>query len=425
MPFHIPDKLGFLYKPARFKVLYGGRGGAKSQGCAEALLVDGIKEPLSILCAREFQSSIRDSVHSLLRISIDKHNLGSFYTVQDQKIIGKNGTQFIFAGLRHNINNIKSIPDIDRVWIEEADTVSEHTWSVLLPTIRKKGSEIWITFNPVLETDPTYKRFVLNPPSDAIVVKINWRDNPWFYDTELPSLKDQDELNNPDQFLHVWEGHCKQTIEGAVYASEIRALTASGRICRVPRVPGVAVDTFWDLGKRDQTSVWFCQFFQGQYRIIDFYQCRGKDLPHYLLMLQEKQYLYGIHHLPHDATQDRLGSVTIEKQFKSAYPDKVKVLPRILKVEAGIEATRHLFPLCWFDEEKCVDGLQALRRYKYKVDENTGSWSKEPLHDENSDASDGFRQIAQAMVLKGPKPQTKKIFLSKHGGVSGNGWMSK
>ncbi len=418
-----PAKFKFLYAPAPYKVLYGGRGGGKSENIADALIIQGIQQKLKILCAREIQSSLSESVHAVLRNSIDKFNLGSIYTVQESSIFNRhNGTEFIFAGIRHNIGKIKSMFGIDRVWIEEAANVSKTSWEVLLPTIRKDNAEIWISFNPELDTDETYKRFVLSPPSDAIVVKVDWRDNPWFPEF-LRKQKDQLEVKDPDAYLNVWEGHCKHTIDGAVYAKELRNALKEERIRRVPLLPGKPIDTFWDLGKRDHTSIWFVQFFQGEYRIIDFHQDRGCDLPSYFKVLQERSYLYGMHYLPHDADQDRLGSVQIDKQFKAIYPGKVKVLPRIHSIGAGIEAVRNLLPLCYFDEIKCADGLQALRRYKYEVDPNTGGYSKQPLHDENSDAADAFRQIAQAMNMHQPK-ESKTLLLSKHGASSyGTGWL--
>lgn len=423
MLIQFPACATFLAEPARYKILYGGRGGSKSHSIAKQLLIDGLKSPERILCAREIQSSISDSVLKLLEDQIYLLNLQDFYEVQRNAIYGKNDTQFIFAGLRHNLASIKSMEGCTKVWVEEAQTVSKQSWDVLIPTIRHENSEIWVSFNPELDTDETYRRFVLDPPEDAIVRKINWSDNPWFPEVlrlEMESLKQRDY----DAYLNVWEGHCKQVIDGAVYANELRELTASNRVCRVPRAPGRPVDTFWDLGKRDHTSIWFVQMLQGEYRILGFYQNRGEELEHYLLELQRRGYMYGTHFLPHDAAHDRLGAVTIEKQVKAAYPGKVKVLDRIHVISAGIEATRSIFPLCWFDEEGCADGLQALRRYKFDVDPATGGYSKAPLHDENSDAADSFRQIAQSLNIHKKLP-VKEIQVSKRGISEGGGWQGR
>lgn len=424
MLIHFPECVEFLKEKSRYKVLYGGRGGSKSHSIAKTLLIEGVKQPERILCAREIQSSISDSVLKLLEDQIDLLELRSFYEVQRNAIYGKNGTQFIFAGLRHNLASIKSMEGCTKVWVEEAQTVSKASWDVLIPTIRREGSEIWISFNPELDTDETYRRFVLNPPSDAIVRKINWNDNPWF--PEVLRLEKEDlKRKDYDAYLNVWEGHCKQVIDGAVYAKELQALTEQNRVCRVPPAPGKPIDTFWDLGKRDHTSIWFAQILQGEYRILDFYQNRGQELQHYLMELQKRPYLYGTHYLPHDAAHDRLGAVTIEKQIKAVYPQKVKVLDRIHVISAGIEGVRSIFPLCWFDEEKCADGLQALRRYKYDVDPVTGGYSKNPLHDENSDAADSFRQIAQSLNAHKPKTIPKTVEVSKRGNLQGGGWQGR
>lgn len=411
-----------LFKPSRYKILYGGRGGGKSHSIAKALLLKGTQEPLRILCLREFQISMRDSVHKLLCDQIEMLGLQGFYEVQQTIILGKNGTEITFDGLRHNSNKIRSQEGIDIAWCEEAHSISKASWSVLIPTIRKPSSEIWISFNPELNTDETYQRFVLRNPKDSLLLKVDWRDNPWFPDVlrqEMEDLKERDY----DAYLNVWEGACKQAIEGAVYANELRKAVEAGRIGKVPLAPGKPVDTFWDLGKRDHTSIWFVQLLQGEYRIVDFYQNRGEDLQHYLLELQKRGYLYGMHFLPHDSKQDRLGAVTIEKQIKAVYPDRVKVIDRVKAIAHGIEAVRAIFPLCYFDEEKCADGLNALRHYKYKVDPITGSFSKEPDHDENSDAADAFRQIAQAMASNQPKKIMKTVEVSRFR-TANAGWMN-
>lgn len=227
-----PEKLECLFQPARYKVLYGGRGGAKSWGAARALLIRGASRPLRVLCAREFQNSIKDSVHKLLADQIEALGLSDVYEVLDKEIRGKNGTEFAFRGLRHNVTAIKSFESADVCWVEEAQTVSKASWDTLIPTIRKPDSEIWITFNPELDTDETYKRFVLNPPPDSIVRKINWSDNPFFPDV-LRAEKDHLKEMDPDSYLVTWEGYCRQTLDGAIYAKEIRDATADGRIAKV------------------------------------------------------------------------------------------------------------------------------------------------------------------------------------------------
>ena len=145
----------FLPERSRYRVLYGGRGGAKSWAVARALLIKAAKSPLRILCAREFQTSIRDSVHKLLSDQIVALGLIELFEITQAAIRGVNGSEFAFVGLKNNVANVKSYEGIDICWVEEAQTVSRNSWNVLIPTIRKEGSEIWITFNPELETDET------------------------------------------------------------------------------------------------------------------------------------------------------------------------------------------------------------------------------------------------------------------------------
>lgn len=203
-----------LFNPSRYKVFYGGRGGAKSWCIARALILQGMDRPIRVLCAREFQSSIADSVHKLLGEQIEATGLGQYYQVQKIRIVGVNGTEFIFKGLRNNIQEIKSTEGVDICWVEEAQSVSEESWSVLIPTIRQENSEIWLTFNPMDIDDSTYRRFVLNPPPNTQVVKVSWRDNRWFPQVlrdEMEYLRRVDY----DAYLHVWEGE-PRTISDAV-----------------------------------------------------------------------------------------------------------------------------------------------------------------------------------------------------------------
>ena len=205
----LPEAFQFLTENARYKVAYGGRGSAKSWSVARVLCLLAASKPVRILCARELQSSIRDSVHRLLADQIEALNLSARLEIQNAEIRGVNGSLFIFEGLRHNTTKIKSMEGIDICWVEEAERVSEESWKILVPTIRKPSSEIWVTFNPEQETDPTYTRFVKNPPPDAIVRKVNHDQNPWF-PIELRKEMEYDYRVDPDSAAHIWGGECKK-----------------------------------------------------------------------------------------------------------------------------------------------------------------------------------------------------------------------
>jgi phage terminase large subunit len=149
-----PRKLSLLFRPSRYKVLHGGRGSGKSWGVARALLILAAQKPMRILCTREVQNSILESVHKLLSDQVETLGLSHFYEIQKTTIKGSNGSQFIFEGLRHNINSIKSMEGVDVCWVEEAEKVTDDSWRILIPTIRAPGSEIWVTFNPHLGDRP-------------------------------------------------------------------------------------------------------------------------------------------------------------------------------------------------------------------------------------------------------------------------------
>ena len=390
-----PDKIvPVLFNPARYKVLYGGRGSAKSWSVARALLILGTHKTLRILCAREFQNSIQDSVLALLADQVRALGLDSFYEIQRTKLIGANGTTFGFEGLRHNITSIKSYEGADIAWVEEAQTVSKESWDILIPTIRKPASEIWITFNPELDTDETWKRFVLKPPTGAAVAKVNWDDNPWFPDvlrTEKDDLKERD----PDSYLTVWEGHCRQVLDGAIYSAEVRKATEDDRITRVPYDKTKPVDVYFDLGWADYTSAWFGQWIGQEFHLVDYMQGHLKPWSEYMVDMQRRGYVYRTIYLPHDGRNKQLGTgKSIEDQTRAA-GYKVQIVPQLSLLD-GINAAREIFNRCWFDADKCSDGLQCLRRYRWDKDSTNGAFKRQPLHDEYSHGADAFRYAAVA-----------------------------
>lgn len=392
-----PEKLAFLFDPKRFKVAWGGRAGVKSWSFARALLVKGVERSLRIACARETMQSIKDSVHQLLEDQINRLGLQAFYRVQKAEIIGTNGTTFTFHGLRdQSVHNIKSLEGADILWVEEAQNVSKKSWLTVIPTIRKPGSEIWVSFNPELETDETYQRWVVSPPPNAEVVHTSYRDNPYLSE-EIKADIEQLKLTSLDDYNHVYEGQCRKVVEGAIYKQQLADADASDRITRIPYDPMHPVHTFWDLGFGDNVSIWFAQAIGFEFRLIDFLSDHLKDLSFYLKELQARGYVYGTHYLPHDAQAQTFaaGGRSVEQQFRAG-GRKVQIVPK-LSVKDGIEAARAVFPKCYFDREKCGDGIQALRHYRYEFDEELGTFKKEPLHDWASHPADAFRYFAVAI----------------------------
>ena len=208
----------FATEDWRYKIAYGGRGSSKSWTIARILLLQAMDKPMRILCTREIQDSIKDSVHKLLKDQIDMLELQG-YTVQNDVIRHVSGSEFLFKGLYSNLSKIKSFEAVDVCWIEEAESISAASWEILDPTIRKPGSEILISFNPRYEDDIIYKTFIVDPPENALVIKVNWQDNKYF-PKELEVQKNHMARTDPDLYLHIWEGELKKNTAEQIFHSK-------------------------------------------------------------------------------------------------------------------------------------------------------------------------------------------------------------
>lgn len=394
-----PEKLKSLFEPARYKVLWGGRGGAKSWGVARALLIEGARRPLRILCAREIQRTIADSVHRLIADQIRSLGLEGHYTILEAEIRGVNGTQFLFAGLRQqDIGKIKSLEGVDVVWCEEAQTITKKSWDVLIPTIRKPKSEIWITFNPELDTDETYLRFVVNPPPDTVLINVNYSDNPWF-----PEVLEKERLHlyksDREAYDNVWEGKCRSSVEGAIYSREIADLVRDQRIRNVPRDPLLKVHTVWDLGWNDQTSIILCQRLHSEVRIIDYIEDSQKTLAEYVSMLNERKFNWGQDWIPHDGESKDVKTGKSAQEVLKALGRSCRIVPRS-DVESGIKAARLVFPRAYFDQVKTARLLDCLKRYRRAIPVSTNEPAT-PVHDEYSHGADAWRYLAMSVDKMG------------------------
>lgn len=425
----------------------------KTETVALALIILARQRKLRIACFREIQKSINESVYETIKNRIIEAGWANEFDIQASTIICKRtGAEFIFFGLRYNINSIKSIARIDIAWIEEATNVSKVSWDKLIPTIRGrgknvvlenldfnkggpfgKGTEIWITFNPELDTDETYKRFVLKRDQNApefvenvryaFVKMLSYQDNPWLPD----DLKLECELlkaTDIDEWMHVWGGQTRQTLSGAIYAKEIRKVLLDKRRGKVIYDASRPVHTFWDLGHDDFTSIWFVQQVGMEYNLINYFQDRLQKVPYYLEYLQEQRYNYGFHYLPHDADNETLASRSVAKMVREAYPGKVKIVPRVSKKVIGIRAGRTVFDLCNFDEENTSDGWTCLCRYSYDIDED-GKYSVNPKHDDASHGADAFQTFALSLKPEQPDKPPRTVTSGKVLKLrsSGSNWM--
>ena len=351
------------------------------------------------MCAREIQRTIADSVHRLIADQIVALGLEGNYRILETEIRGVNGTQFIFAGLRQqDIGKIKSLEGVDVVWAEEAQTITKKSWDVLIPTIRKPGSEIWVTFNPELDTDDTYKRFVVNPAADTLLINIGWRDNPWF-----PEVLDKERLHlqktDPEAYENVWEGKCRSSVEGAIYSREISDLVRDQRIRNVPRDPMLKVHTVWDLGWNDQTSIILCQRLHSEIRIIDYIEDSQKTLAEYVAMLNERRFNWGNDWLPHDGEARDVKTGKSAQEILKGLGRNPRIVPKT-DVESGIKAARMVFPRAYFDEVKAARLLDCLKRYRRAIPVTTNEPAS-PVHDEYSHGADAFRYLALSIDKMG------------------------
>lgn len=206
----------------RYRGAYGGRGSAKSVSFAKMAAVFGAIEPLRILCCREFQNSIKESMLEEIASAINSEPwLSAFYEVGESYIRGINGTEFLFKGLRHNISSLKSLAQIDICIVDEAEDVPDVSWRKLIPTIRKAKSEIWVMWNPERDGSPTDKRFRKNKPARSRIVELNYRDNPWF-PRELEEERRQDQENyDLDMYRHIWEGDYLKNSDAQVLRGKV------------------------------------------------------------------------------------------------------------------------------------------------------------------------------------------------------------
>lgn len=392
---NFPEKARDLFIPYRYKILYGGRGSGKSHSIARYLLIAGVAERHRILCTREVQKSIRDSVKRLLDDQIEELGLQRHYQSLDTEIRGKNGTIFLFNGLSTETSDtIKSYENITKVWCEEAASISKRSWDILIPTIRAEGSEILASFNPDLETDETYQRFVVNPPESCVSIEMNYRDNPWFprvLDAERRHCQERD----PDNYDNIWEGKCRPAVEGAIYFKEIQRAQENGQITFVPYDPLRKVQIVVDLGWNDAMSIALVQKGHSSLNIIEYMEDTHRPIDSYSAELKAKALHWGKVWLPHDGFAGNIqsGGKSVADIFKRLGWDvasKDEVVQ--LSVEDGIRNARMTFGQVAFNAAKCERLLECLKRYRRRINRQTNEEAA-PLHDEYSHGADCFRYI--------------------------------
>jgi phage terminase large subunit len=391
-----PAALKRLFQPARYKFIKGGRGSGKSWGVARALLILGSMEEHRVLCTREVQKSIKQSVHQLLTDQIEALGLLSFYEVLENEIRGKNGTKFLFAGLSDlTADSIKSFEGCTRVWNEEGQTTTARSWGILTPTIREAGSEIWTTYNPELESDETHQRAVVTPFPGTVVIDMNYTENPWF-----PPILEQERLHakatmTPAEYAHVWEGKCRPAVEGAIYADQMAK--ADSRIAGVPHDPLLKTHAVWDLGFNDSMAIILVQKVSSEVRIVGYVEGNQRTLADYsaelrALRLDGEPVNWGQAYLPHDGFAKRHQSGKSDAQVLESLKWEVRKVQNT-DVEDGIRRAREVFHRVYFNKTRTVRLIECLKRYRRHVSQATGEPGK-PVHDEFSHGADAFRYMA-------------------------------
>jgi phage terminase large subunit len=402
-----PPKLRRIFDPAPYKIMMGGRGGGKSWSAARALLLMGLDRPLRILCARETQHSIRDSVHKLLVNQIANLGLADRYKVQQVNITGnrewddyegdekvKRYTEFIFTGISdQTAASIKSFEQADICWVEEGQVVSETSWTLLIPTLfRRPGCELWVTLNPGLDTDPTWEEFMVRRPPGALYMTCNWSDNPWF-PPELNEKRKHDKATRPKwEYEWIWEGKCRPSVSGAVYPEEMANLYAEGRILDLPVDRSRPVYAIFDLGSSDATAIILCQRVLSRLMVVGYIENHHKAVDWYSSELRKTGYDIAELFLPHDGKNDTINGPSPQRQFEDL-GWRVTALPN-QPVEHGIQTLRNAFPQLYIDR-KCQRLVECLRRYR-RIIPSTTKHPSHPAHDEFSHGADAARYMALA-----------------------------
>ena len=397
----LPPKLVSTFSgQARYRCSYGGRGSGKTRSFALMTAVKGYQLGMSgingqILCAREFMNSLEDSSLEEIKTAIKSIPwLNDYYILGEKYIRSKDGNiNYTFSGLRRSLDSIKSKARILLAWVDEAEAVSDMAWQKLIPTVREKDSEIWVTWNPESKYSATHERFRVLTPDNAKLTQLNFKDNPWFPPV-LETERLEDKKKRPDMYDHIWEGGFLIFSEGSYYTTEMRSAREEKRIGNVKYDKAKGVVTAWDLGVGDSTAIWFAQFIGKEVHLIDYYESSGVGLDHYVKILQEKGYIYEQHILPHDVKVRELGSGKSRLETLDSLGLKAVDIAPQLRVDDGIQAVRSLLERCWFDEKQCEQGIDCLINYQRNYDENGKTWQSKPRHDWSSHGADAFRYLA-------------------------------
>ena len=419
-----------LLTAARYKAAWGGRGSGKSHFFAELSIEDSLAEPgdsgegLRTVCIREVQKDLAQSSKALIEAKLSSLGLNEAdgFKVFKDVIQTPGDGLMIFKGMNdYTADSVKSLEGFKRAWWEEAQTATQRSLDLLRPTIRAPGSQLWFGWNPRHKKDPVDAMFRgIALPTGAVVVKANWRDNPWFT-AELEQERLDCLRMQPDKYDHIWEGGYEQVHEGAYFALDLSKAKQEGRVGRVAADPLLTFRVFVDIGgtgaKADAFTMWVTQFVGLEVRVLDYYETQGQPFSAHLEWLRSRGYKPANTKvwLPHDGSQqDKVNDTSYERAFRAAEYE-VEVVPNQGKgaAKARIEAARRLFPSIWFNESTTEAGRDALGWYHEKRDEVRGI-GLGPEHDWSSHGADSFGLMCivyePPRALK-PLPQSRRKFV--------------
>ena len=389
-----------LLEPARYKGAYGGRGSGKSHFFGDLLVEECLAEKGTLAVSiREVQKTLAQSSKRLIESKIRELGVGSEFRVFNDKIETPGDGIIIFQGMQdHTAESIKSLEGFRIADVEEAQTLSARSLTLLRPTIRAPGSQIWFRWNPRRKSDAVDEFLRQLKPDNAIVVEANWRDNP-FWTKELEDERLLDLKLYPDRYDHIWEGGYAKAFDGAYFARQLNEARAQGRITKVAADPLLPIRAYVDIGGSGATAdafvIWIVQFVGQAIHVLDYYESVGQVLGYHVDWLRSRGWGKAKIFLPHDGVNaNNITGKRYEDHLREAEFD-VTSIPNQGRGAASmrIEAVRRVFPKVWFNELTTEAGRDALGFYHEKKDEqrNVGLG---PDHDWSSHAADAFGLMA-------------------------------
>lgn len=373
-----------LLKAARYKGAWGGRGSAKSHFFAGLALEDAIADAVDIVCIREIQRTLDQSVKKLLEIKIAEHNLGAYFEVQDRRVLTRPLTGgagvIVFEGMQnHTADSIKSLEGYGRAWVEEAQTLSQRSLDLLRPTIRRPGSQLWFSWNPRYATDPVD---VLlrgeHPPPESVVVQANCADNPWFPEV-LRQEMEYDRSRDPEKYAHVWLGQYETHSEARVFKN--------WKVEEFTRPPGTIFRLGADWGFSIDPSVMVRCSIDGNRLYVDYEAwqlgCEIVNLPELFMAVPESE--------KWPSVADSARPETISHMQRHGFPKMQAAIKGPKSLEEGVAFLQSFDIVA---HPRCRHVIDELTLYKYKTDPDTGKVLP-ILEDKNNHCIDALRYACE------------------------------